>query len=122
MTIGFCLFKYFPHGGIQRDMMKIAKECLRRGYAVRMYVIRWNAELPKDMDVQIVPVDALTNHRLYERYAEWVHAHLATHPVDLLMGMVKMPGLDVYYAGDSCYEEKARTQRNGLYRLLPRYE
>jgi UDP-glucose:(heptosyl)LPS alpha-1,3-glucosyltransferase len=122
MTIGFCLFKYFPHGGIQRDMMKIAKECLRRGYAVRVYVIRWNAELPEDIDVQIVPVDALTNHRLYERYAEWVHAHLARHPVDLLMGMVKMPGLDVYYAGDSCYEEKARTQRNGLYRLLPRYE
>jgi UDP-glucose:(heptosyl)LPS alpha-1,3-glucosyltransferase len=32
-----------------------------------------------------------------------------------------MPGLDIYYAADSCYEEKARTQRNRLYRLIPRY-
>ena len=32
-----------------------------------------------------------------------------------------MPGLDVYYAADSCYEEKAQTQRSWLYRQLPRY-
>lgn len=120
--IGFCLFKYFPHGGIQRDMLKLARECRRRGYEVRVYVIHWNAELPQDIEVQLVPVAAFTNHRLYERYADWVHAHLADHPVDLLVGMVKMPGLDVYYAGDSCFEEKARLQRSSLYRALPRYK
>jgi len=120
--IGFCLFKYFPHGGIQRDMLKLARECRQRGFAVRVYVIHWNAELPEDIEVQLVPVAAFTNHRLYERYADWVHAHLTDHPVDLLVGMVKMPGLDVYYAGDSCFEEKARVQRSSLYRLLPRYE
>jgi UDP-glucose:(heptosyl)LPS alpha-1,3-glucosyltransferase len=35
--------------------------------------------------------------------------------------MNKMPGLDVYYAGDSCFEEKVSSQRGALYRLLPRY-
>ena len=33
-----------------------------------------------------------------------------------------MPGLDVYYAADSCYEDKAQQQRGLIYRHLPRYD
>ena len=33
-----------------------------------------------------------------------------------------MPGLDVYYAADSCYEDKAQHQRSWAYRRTPRYE
>ena len=122
MQLAFAIYKYFPYGGIQRDLLKIARVCLTRGYRVRIYVIRWEAELPEsDLDVHIVPVDALSNHRLYERFAEYVLRHVQEHPVDLLVGMNKMPGLDVYYAGDSCYEEKARNQRSAFYRKLPRY-
>lgn len=121
MQIAFCIFKYFPHGGIPRDLMKIARECLARGHRVRVYAGRWLAEPPADIEVVEVPVKALANHQRYERFAVWVRAHLARHPADLVVGMNKMPGLDVYYAGDSCYEEKARTQRGVLYRLLPRY-
>ncbi|MCZ6618387.1 MAG: glycosyltransferase family 4 protein [Gammaproteobacteria bacterium] len=123
MQIAFCLFKYFPHGGISRDLMKMARECLHRGHRVRVYVLHWNApELEEDcFELVIVPVTALTNHSRYERFAEWVRDHLDERPVDLVVGLNKMPGLDVYYAGDSCYEEKARTQRNLFYRFLPRY-
>ena len=122
MQIAFCLFKYFPFGGIQRDLMKLGDECRRRGYGVRVYVAEWDAPQPDHMEVLVAPVNALTNHALYERYALWVADHIAQHPVDLLVGLNKMPGLDVYYAGDSCYEEKARSQRGALYRLLPRYK
>ena len=123
MQLAFAIYKYFPYGGIQRDLLKIARACLKRGYRVRIYVIRWEAELPEDaLDVHIVPVDAISNHKLYERFADYVLAHLEDNPVDLLVGMNKMPGLDVYYAGDSCYEEKARSQRGSLYRKLPRYQ
>ena len=124
MQIAFCLFKYFPHGGIPRDLMKMARECMRRGYRVRVYVLRWKAPLPEEdgFEVVIVPVSAITNHTRYKRFSEWVRDHLDEQPVDLVVGLNKMPGLDVYYAGDSCYEEKARTQRNAFYRLLPRYK
>ncbi len=124
MQIAFCLFKYFPHGGISRDLMKITRECLHRGHRVRVYVLHWNAaELREDrFELVVVPVTALTNHTRYKRFAEWVRDHLEEQPVDLVVGLNKMPGLDVYYAGDSCYEEKARTQRNAFYRLLPRYK
>jgi UDP-glucose:(heptosyl)LPS alpha-1,3-glucosyltransferase len=121
MQIAFCIFKYFPHGGIPRDLMKLARECLARGHRVRIYAGRWEGEHPTEIDVVEVPAKALTNHSRYRRIAAWVHDHLRRHPVDLVVGMNKMPGLDVYYAGDSCYEEKARSQRSGLYRLSPRY-
>lgn len=121
MRIAFCIFKFFPHGGIPRDLMKIARECRARGHQVRVYAARWEAAMPEDLQVVEVPVKAWTNHRRYERFAARVLDHLARNPVDLVVGMNKMPGLHVYYAGDSCYEEKVRTQRSGLYRLTPRY-
>ena len=122
MQLAFAIYKYFPYGGIQRDLLKISRACCRRGHQVRIYVIRWEAELPEaELDVHIVPVEAVSNHRLYERFADYVLQHVRENPVDLLVGMNKMPGLDVYYAGDSCYEEKARSQRSAFYRKLPRY-
>ena len=47
---------------------------------------------------------------------------LAKDPVDCVVGFNKMPGLDIYYAADSCYEEKARSQRGWLYRHMSRYK
>jgi UDP-glucose:(heptosyl)LPS alpha-1,3-glucosyltransferase len=122
MQIAFCLFKYFPYGGIQRDLLKMIDECRRRGHSTRIYVAKWEGPRRHDIEVFIAPVKAVSNHALYARYAAWVGTQLAQHPVDLVVGMNKMPGLDVYYAGDSCFEEKARTQRNAFHRLLPRYK
>ena len=123
MKFAFCIFKYFPFGGIQRDMMKMVAECRRRGHQVRIYAIRWRDDqpLPDGVELRLAPVKALTNHRLYERFADWTRDDLQSEPVDLVVGMNKMPGLDAYYAGDSCYQQKARTQRSAWYRLLPRY-
>jgi UDP-glucose:(heptosyl)LPS alpha-1,3-glucosyltransferase len=117
----FCIFKFFPYGGISRDLMKLVDECLARGHRVRVYAARWQGPMPERFEVVEVKVSALTNHRRYERFAGQVLDDLRQRPVDLVVGMNKMPGLDVYYAGDSCYEEKARTQRGALYRMLPRY-
>ena len=121
MQIAFCIFKYFPYGGIQRDLLKMVRECRARGMRVRIYTIQWLAAPPDDMELCVIPVRAFSRHRLYERFAGRVREDLDRRPVDLVVGMNKMPGLDVYYAGDSCYQEKARTQRGFIYRLLPRY-
>src|SRR5690606_8982047 len=62
----------------------------------------------------------VSNHRRNEKYTEWVHADLARHPVDRVVGFNKMPGLDVYYAADGCYEAKVQG-RSWLYRQCGRY-
>jgi UDP-glucose:(heptosyl)LPS alpha-1,3-glucosyltransferase len=42
------------------------------------------------------------------------------NPVDLVVGFNKMPGLDVYYAADSCFKAKVYEERGFISRLLPR--
>ncbi|MFC0667603.1 glycosyltransferase family 4 protein [Azotobacter chroococcum] len=121
MQLAFILYKYFPFGGLQRDFMRIALECQRRGHAIRVYSMFWEGEIPPGFEVLIAPVKALFNHARNERFTAWVQADLARRPVDRVIGFNKMPGLDVYYAADPCYEDKAQTLRNPLYRLWGRY-
>jgi UDP-glucose:(heptosyl)LPS alpha-1,3-glucosyltransferase len=121
MRVAFSIFKYFPYGGIQRDLMKLVDECRQRDMAVRIYAAKWLAPMPEGIDLRLAPVRALTNHVMCDRFARWVRTDLAQDPADVVVGMNKMPGLDVYYAGDSCYLEKAMTQRSIWYRLLPRF-
>ncbi len=121
MQLAFCLYKYFPFGGLQRDFMRIALACQARGHALRVYVLSWQGEIPAGFEVVIVPVKALTNARRYEKFTAWVAHDLAQRPAQRVVGFNKMPGLDVYFAADPCYEEKAQTLRNPLYRLSGRY-
>ncbi|MAT84066.1 MAG: glucosyltransferase I RfaG [Gammaproteobacteria bacterium] len=119
--IAFALFKYFPFGGLQRDFLRVARACLGRGYAVRVYTLSWQGEVPEGIDVVEVPVDAVTNHRRYQRFAAWLADDLAWRPAACVVGFNKLPGLDVYYAADPCFEEKARELRRPLYRFTRRY-
>jgi UDP-glucose:(heptosyl)LPS alpha-1,3-glucosyltransferase len=121
MQLAFCLFKYFPYGGLQRDFLRIALACQARGHGVRVYTLEWQGEIPSGFEVKLVPVRAWQNHTRCGKFAAWVEADLARRPVDRVIGFNKMPGLDVYYAADPCFEEKARTLRNPLYRLGTRY-
>ncbi|WP_407313190.1 glycosyltransferase family 4 protein [Pseudomonas sp. nanlin1] len=122
MQLAFVLYKYFPFGGLQRDFMRIALECQQRGHTIRVYTLIWEGDVPPGFEVCVAPVKALFNHRRNEKLLAWLQADLAKRPVDRVVGFNKMPGLDVYYAADGCFEDKAQTLRNGLYRLWGRYK
>ena len=121
MQLAFCFYKYFPFGGLQRDFMRIALACQARGHTIRVYTLEWTGEVPAGFEVARVPVRALSNARRYAKFSDWVAKDLMQRPADRVVGFNKMPGLDVYFAADPCYEEKARTLRNSLYRLSGRY-
>ena len=121
MKLAFCIFRVFPHGGLSRDFMKIATACARHGHSVRAYARRWDSPAPEPIEMVTVPVKGMTNPARNRRFAQWVEDDLKRREVDLVVGFNKMPGLDLYFAGDSCFEEKAQTQRPWAYRLLPRY-
>lgn len=126
MIVAFCLFKYFPYGGLQRDFLRIAKEIYSRGHQVRVYVQNWQGPKPDEFEILEVQTKSRTNHGQGKEYTEYVHRHLSEYPVDVVVGFNKMPGLDVYYAADVCYEEKVLQEKHGLsalfYRLTPRYK
>ncbi|MGD8863634.1 MAG: glycosyltransferase family 4 protein [Myxococcales bacterium] len=121
MLLGVAIYKFFPYGGLQRDLLKIARECLTRGHRVRVYAQEWRGPPIEGVDLRVLPVRGLASHRRYARFHRRLAEEVAREPVDLLLGMNKMPGLDAYFAGDSCYVEKVATQRPRAYRLLPRY-
>ncbi len=120
-AIIFCLFKYFPYGGLQRDCLCVAKECQRRGHPIRIYTLSWDGPIPSGFDVRIVPVRAWSNHCRIKKYFRWMEKELKKIPNLRVVGFNKMPRLDIYYAADACYKEKALTQRGPTYRLGRRY-
>ncbi|TWH71373.1 UDP-glucose:(heptosyl)LPS alpha-1,3-glucosyltransferase [Azomonas agilis] len=122
MQLAFILYKYFPFGGLQRDFMRIALECQRRGHQIRVYTLRWEGEVPEGFELHVVPIKAWFNHTRNERFNTWVLEDLKQRPVDRVVGFNKMPGLDLYYAADACFEDKAQTLRTPLYRFWGRYK
>lgn len=122
MQLAFVLYKYFPFGGLQRDFMRIALECQQRGHQIRVYTLIWEGDVPPGFEVLVAPVKALFNHRRNEKLYAWIRADLAKRPVDRVVGFNKMPGLDLYFAADGVFEDKAQTLRNPMYRWFGRYK
>lgn len=121
MIIAFCLYKYFPYGGLQRDFMRIAQTVAARGHHVKVFTQQWQGERPEQFEIVLVPVTARTNHGKNAQYHQWVENDLKVHPVDRVVGFNKMPGLDVYYAADVCYAAKVEREKGFLYKLTARY-
>ena len=121
VTLAFLLYKYFPYGGMQRDFARFVEEVQKRGHHCRVYYITWQGEPLPGAELRRVPVRAATHHRRNVRYLQWVQRDLARDPVDGVIGFNKMPGLDVYFAADSCYLEKALVERGPVYRRGGRY-
>lgn len=122
MKLAICLFKYFPFGGLQRDFLKIAKECVRRGHEVHVYTTEWEGELDPSLKINKIKVKGWQNHTRSKRFIEHLtHIKESKEKYDLIIGFNKMPGLDVYYAADPCYQSKNKKQRGILQRYNPRY-
>ena len=120
LNIAFCLFKYFPFGGLQGDFLQIAKICIERGHKVDAYTISWDGEKPEGLNITLVPVSGLTNHRKYKSFGNKISRIVKNHNYDALVGFNRIPGLDIYYAADGSYAAKMQN-RNYLHRLSTRY-
>lgn len=121
MKLCFLIYNYFPYGGQQRDFMRIAQTCLSRGHEIKVFTLRWQGDIPEGMDVKLVPVKSSSRLKLYQRFSEWLAQALPAETPDLVIGFNKMPHLDVYFAADSCFAEKAETQRGAYYKYTPRF-
>lgn len=122
MQLAFTLFNYFPYGGLERDMLAVARACAARGHDVIIYTRTWKGEKPADLAVVEVPASGVSNHGRNSEFARNVVQHIRRHaPDSVIVGFNKMPALDVYYAADVCFVEKAHAKHGKLYRLTPRY-
>lgn len=120
MELAFTLFNYFPYGGLERDMLALARLCQARGHTVTIYTQEWQGEHPAELPVVELPVHALTNHGRATAFVAKLRRRLKSQPQAVVVGFNKMPGLHFYYAADVCFAAKAYEQRGPLYRRTPR--
>ncbi len=119
MKFAFCLFKYFPSGGLQRGFLQLAQVCAARGHQIDVYTGSWEGERPENLNISIVPHKGLTNHRRYQSMADRLEKLFASRSYNVIAGFNKMPGLDIYFASDTCFAANAR-KRSILYRMSGR--
>lgn len=121
MRLAFCLFKFFPWGGLQRDFLRVAGMCRERGHEIDVFTMEWDGDQPEGIRVFQFPAWGLSNHAQCRRFASQVAAALARGNYDAVVGFNKMPGLDVYFGGDPCYMASFSRARQTLLRWSDRY-
>jgi UDP-glucose:(heptosyl)LPS alpha-1,3-glucosyltransferase len=121
MNLAFCLFRFFPYGGLQRDFLRIARTCLQRRHRVRVFAMSWEGEVPAELELHLVPAHGMSNHARCSSFVRGVLPLLAQGGFDATIGFNKMPGLDIYYAADTCFQARSREKHGPLFRLGSRY-
>ena len=121
MTFAILIFKYFPFGGMQRDMLRTAENLVGLGHQVDIFTMQWNAEMPAAINVHVLPQAGLFNYVRYKKFIKEAFAHIEKNQTDYIIGYNRMAGLDAHFAADPCFIERAHGERSFFYRLLPRY-
>lgn len=119
MRLAFTIFKYFPHGGAQKDMLAIAHACKQRGHDITLFCYEFQGEQPAWLDLRILPAKGCSNHRRAMHFQELALTAIAAGRFDGVIGFSRMAGLDVYFAADDCLAAQLAT-RSLLTRMLPR--
>lgn len=120
LKLAFAVFHYFPYGGLERNMLAMALKCVERGHQVTIYTQRWEGPRPENILVVELPVRSLSNHDRALEFSKKLQAALDEAGIDLVVGFNKMPYLDICYAADVCFAQKAYEERGWLYRLSRR--
>ena len=120
MNLAFCIYNYFPTGGLQQDFMNLIKTCLSSGHQVSVYTTEWQGSIDDAIALYLIKTLKLSNHQRLKDFARQCHSHFRDNKYDLIVGFNKMPGLDVYFAGDDCYQTILRQKHGRWYAFTPR--
>jgi UDP-glucose:(heptosyl)LPS alpha-1,3-glucosyltransferase len=119
MNIALTLFKYFPFGGLQRDMAAIAYELITRGHHVTVLTTEWQGTPLSDVMLEPVRNKGITNHAKMAAYSAQINRIRKQNRFDIMVGFNKCAGLDMHYVADVCWRNKLH--RRWFKQLLPRY-
>lgn len=125
MKLLFAIFRYFPYGGLQRDMLRIAEAAAGRGHAVTICTMSWESSIapPAGVKLQLLQGRGCSNHARARSFAATLQRFAETERSDAVFGFNRMPGLDFYFAADNCFAKEAARHLFPfpLLSLLPRY-
>ena len=118
--VAFSVFKYFPYGGLQLDLMRMALEFRGRGIGVMIFCMIWDAPPPPDgIEYRELPVKGLSNHRKARRFEKKLAGELARGNFLAHVAFNRLTPADWYFAADMPFVESVR--RGFFEKMLPRY-
>jgi UDP-glucose:(heptosyl)LPS alpha-1,3-glucosyltransferase len=103
-------------------MLRIANALAVMGHAVDIYCMSWEGDLPtNNIACKLISAQGFMNHKRYASFIRNAQEQIKQADYDLVVGFNRMPDLDVYFAADPCYAERAHKQRGFFYKLSSRY-
>ncbi len=121
MNLLFACYDYFPHGGQQRNCLKIAQMSAASEHNVTICTRTWEGNKPEGIKVETLGTKGWSNASRNQNFIGGMTRLVAERKFDGVIGFKKMPGLDVYFASDPCFEAKFRSNKKWLGRLTQRY-
>jgi len=121
MKLAFCLFKYYPFGGLEQSFLNITKEAIRQGHEIHVFTREWSGPCPDGIQLRLIKSRGLSNHSRCKNFTSDLQAMLKREHFDLVVGFNRMPGLDLYYCADVCFERQASRKHSWIYKLTSRY-
>ena len=106
--IALLLYRYFPYGGLQKDFIGISKELLERGHDLCVYTRSWKGDIPTELNLIELQEKGFSNYSKNKIYLRNVQSSLRSFSPDIIFGFNKMPGLDLYFAADTCFAKQAQ--------------
>jgi UDP-glucose:(heptosyl)LPS alpha-1,3-glucosyltransferase len=90
---------------------------------VSIYCRGWTGDLPSqfNIEVNILCNKAITNQGKDSQFIKDFKNAIKRNQPDLIIGFNKIPGVDIYYAADTCFKAKLQRERPWIYQFLPRY-
>ncbi len=119
--LAFIIEKYFPFGGLQRDMRRFALACAARGHRVTVFTTSWEGDVDEPLTVKIIDIRAATNHGKMKKLERFVAGLQQEKRHDCICGFNRVGHLDVYFAGDVCLAARLKREGRWHLRFLPRY-
>lgn len=119
--LAFAIHRYFDFGGLERELRRLALSCAERGHEVHILTTGWQGRFPEGLHLHLLTLRSRTNHKRSREFADAVREVARCEAFDCVIGFNKMPGLDVYWAGDPCLAENLRQKKPWFVRLFPRY-
>ena len=121
MHFAFCLYKHFPYSGLSLDMLRIAKEAIKRGHSVTVFTGSWEGEIPEGLKVTVIKNTGLTNHTRVHNFHRQLCKHIGSEAFHVSIGFNKIPNMDFYFCGDYCFVGRSYLKHSFFYRFTPRF-
>ncbi|MEM7383553.1 MAG: glycosyltransferase family 4 protein [Verrucomicrobiota bacterium] len=123
MRFAFLLNEFRPYGGMQRDCLRLARTGCERGHEVRLLTRKWQGDQPSipGLNIQLLGSHGRTNRQRDRHFVRACQDTLKAGNGETVLGFLRMPGLDAYFAADPCYQAKIRRLKPLWYRWTPRF-